>query len=488
MNREKKKNRKKWKIILPIAVILILLLAVGMSRGNQGEVVQEVETAKAVKADIKAALETSGTIECEEVRSYSSPVTAKVSDVSLQVGDTVKKGDFLLTFDTASLEKSYTISQLQSKAENAVNEKSLEMSAKGSAEAAEADAAIQSLQGQIDVLNAQITDLNSQMTGSQNAAAEAAELEKEITELNKSIEELSGVENPTKEQQKELAALTGEQQQKEAEWKACAADSEKAGELENQLAAAQIQMENLQSSMAEEKAKKEAGEAAVLTEAEKQGIQSYSQAAGLTLSQSADALSQAKAGITAEFDGIVTDSEITAGTMAQEGMNLFSIADASKMCVDFQLSKYNLQSVKEGQKVTITSLGNTYKGTVSSIGKIAEKTEAGASMAKARVHIENPDDNLIIGLDAELKVALGSKKDVLSVPIAAVNSDTKGDFVYVLKKGKVEQKYVTTGISSKKRIEITEGLKEGEEVITAIDSSITDGMSAVAKKDTDKEE
>lgn len=489
MNKNKNNKKKRWKIIVPIAVVIIILFAaVGKSKGSSTKMTQEVETAKAVKADIKAALETSGTIGSEDIRSYSSPVTAKVKEVNIQTGDTVEKGDFLLTYDTSSLEKSYTISELQAKAENAVNEKSLEMSAKGSTEAAEADASIQSLQGQIDTLNSQIADLSSQIANSQNTAARAAELEEEIAGLNKSIESLSEKENLTKEQQKELKTLEGEKQKKEEELKAFEASMQKTGDLESQLATAQTQMESLQGSMAEEKAKKEAGEAAVLTEAEKQGIQSSAQAARLTLSQSKDALSSAKAGITAEFNGIVTTTEITAGSMAQEGMTMFSVADASKMCVDFQLSKYNLQSVEKGQKVTITSLGKTYQGSISSIGKIAEKTEAGAAMAKARVHIDNPDDSLIIGLDAELKVQLGSKKDVLAVPMEAVNTDTKGDFVYVLEKGKVKQKYVTTGISSKKQIEITEGLKEGEEVITTIDSSITDGMDAVAKKDKDKKE
>ena len=83
---------------------------------------------------------------------------------------------------------------------------------------------------------------------------------------------------------------------------------------------------------------------------------------------------------------------------------MFSIADASKMCVDFKVSKYNLTSLQVGQKVTITSLDRKYQGSVTNIGKVAEKNRArGAAMATARVHIDNPDDNLIIGLDAKLK-------------------------------------------------------------------------------------
>lgn len=256
----------------------------------------------------------------------------------------------------------------------------------------------------------------------------------------------------------------------------------KVSELENQLKSMQSQAESLQGSKAEEQSKKAAGEASVLTDAEKQGIASSQQAAKLTLSQSADSLEEAKAGIQAEFDGIVTSTEVAAGSAVQEGAPMFSIADASKMCVDFKVSKYNLTSLQVGQKVTITSLDRKYQGSVTNIGKVAEKTEQGAAMATARVHIDNPDDNLIIGLDAKLKIELGKKTDVLKVPIAAVNSDSKGDFVYVLSQEKLQKKYVKTGISSKKNIEIIEGLKEGEKVVTTIDTTIEDGMKAAEKK------
>lgn len=440
-NKNRRRNKKKWKIILPIAVVLVIVLAVA-GRGNKAQnTALEVETAKVKRADIKAVLETGGTIGSEDVRSYSSPVSAKISQMNVQVGDTVKKGDYLLTFDTASLEKSHNISELQSKAENAANEKSLEMSARGSAQAAEASAEISALQSKIADVNQQISEINEQI-----------KKQEEKQKKQKESAETSG------EGAKEIAKL--------------------ASQLEND----QASLESLQNSLVEAQAKKEEGEAMVLTEAEKQGIQASSQAAKLTLSQSADALSTARAGITAEFDGIITASEVTAGTMAQEGMDLISVADASKMCVDFQLSKYNLKSIEEGQKVVITSLDKEYQGSVVSIGKIAQRTEEGAAMAQGRVHIDNPDEGLIIGLDAELKIEMGSKKDVLAVPIAAVNSDTKGDFVYVLNQGKVEKKYVTTGIASKKQIELVEGLEEGEVVITTVDTDLEDGMEAVEKK------
>lgn len=106
------KKKKKWKMILPVAVVVILVIVFVQKGKGSSEPVQEVETAKAEKGNITAELETSGTIGSEDMRTYSSPVNAEIATADLQVGKPVKKGESLITFNTASLEKSYNISYL----------------------------------------------------------------------------------------------------------------------------------------------------------------------------------------------------------------------------------------------------------------------------------------------------------------------------------------------------------------------------------------
>jgi len=71
------------------------------------------------------------------------------------------------------------------------------------------------------------------------------------------------------------------------------------------------------------------------------------------------------------------------------------------------------------------------------------------------------------------------------VPVEAVNTDTTGNFVYVVENGIVVRKDVTTGISSTSFIEITGGLEEGEDVITTISTDLAEG-AAVAVIPTEK--
>ena len=97
-------------------------------------------------------------------------------------------------------------------------------------------------------------------------------------------------------------------------------------------------------------------------------------------------------------------------------------------------------------------------------------------MVMMKVHIDTPDNKLILGLDAKVTVDLGTAQDACIVPVSAVNSDTQGDFVYTIENGTVVKKYVTTGMSSTDEIEIKSGVEPGEKVITTVDSDIIEGM------------
>lgn len=436
-----KKIKSKKKIAIPVIVgVVIVLVAVIKMNTGKGDEIQSVDVAKVKKGTVTATLETSGMVDSEDTHNYVSPVNAKINTVSVQVGDTVKAGDYLLTYDTESLEKSYTISELESKAEGATRKKSLELSEKGKAQVAEAESKINASQANIDSLNGQLATLQSQLEAASGESADVSAIQSSISGVTK-------------------------------------------------------QLEDEQSRLEEAKAEKESASASVLTDAERQGIEYSQEAAKLTLSQSANALKDAKAGIIAEVDGIVTAVTVSAGGMAEEGASMISVANTSSMCVDFQVSKHNLENLAVGQNVKIEWMDSTYEGVVSSISRTAqaaqstnENAKSTATMTSAKVHINNPDDKLIIGLDAKLTIELGTAENVLYVPLAAVNTDSKGDFVYVLKDNIVEKKYVTTGMSSKNDIVITEGLKKGEEVITTIDSNITDGMSAVANASDSEDE
>ena len=108
-------------------------------------------------------------------------------------------------------------------------------------------------------------------------------------------------------------------------------------------------------------------------------------------------------------------------------------------------------------------------------------------MVAARVHIDNPDSNVYLGIEARLKITTAQRQDALLVPVEAVNIDNDGNFCYIIENGALVKKYITTGISSSDYIEVTDGLSEKEEVVTSavMDMDLEEGMEVTPMSETE---
>lgn len=503
--RKPKRKIKKWKIAAAvIAVVVIVRVVGGIFLGGGEEALPMVDTAEVTEGDITSSLDTSGVIASELTRVYASPVNAQIGDIPVVLGQSVRKGEYLLTYDTASLQKSYDIAELQAKAENAASSDTLAKSSESAGDLAESAGEISTLQGQIDALNAEIDALQAQATGNELAGNKNTALNEEITSLSAELEgitaqiaELSAKQDQgalTESEKNTLNKLKKQQKDKEKSIEKKKKSLKKSLDLADsqtriqaELTQKNSRLAELQGQLSEAEAKNSAAEAGILSEEAKANISYTRQASKLTLEQSADDLSKAKAGVTADFDGIVTEIPVSSGTAAAEGTPLITLASADNMCVEVLVSKYNLENLKTDQEAIITFQNKEYKGKISYISKIAQNTESGSAMVLVKVHIDTPDDQLILGLDAKVMISLGTAENVLMVPIAAVNSDTTGDFVYVVEEGVVVKKYVVTGMASAEEMEIKNGLEEGEKVITSVDSGITEGMAVMENVQPDTE-
>lgn len=494
-----KKKIKKWKIVVALIVVLVLVWNVAnavMGKGEGGVI--QVDTVEAVTGSLTSTLATSGTIESENTRVYASPVNAEVGSVPVEVGQSVKKGDFLLTYDTASLEKSYTIAELQAKAEEATGSENLEKSMQNQNDYSAATNDIAVYQGQVDALNAQIAQLQSQQTQNEininntsAVSAEITELEAKIASLNEQIQALEAKEasdsisdsekEKLKQLKKDLSSTEKSYDKKQKDRLNPTDLANYAASLQAQISEKSTQLSDAQGKLAEAQSKQSAAEAGVLTESAKANIEYTKQVALLTLEQNADDLTKAKAGIIAETNGIVTEVTAAEGTAAVEGTALITVADADQMCLSIPVSKYNLENIALDQKAKITFQEHSYEGSVTYISKLAEVTQSGGSMVTVKVHMNNPDDALVIGLDADVDIQLGTVDHAVLVPIDAVNSDNQGDFVYTLENNLVAKHYVTVGMASSEQIAIESGISAGDKIITTIDSTIEEGIPVVER-------
>ena len=248
--------------------------------------------------------------------------------------------------------------------------------------------------------------------------------------------------------------------------------------LESALESASDELAELQSDLASEKAIAEA-DSTSLTKEEKEKLKVTDNLSELDAKSAKELVEEGKKGITAEFNGIVSKADIKQGAAVTQGMELFTIQNTDKASVDVTLSKYDYDTVKEGQSAEITLGDNTYQGAVTKMSHIAVQNEKGTPVISATVSINDPDDDIFLGVDAKVKIHAASAKNVVTLPVEVVNIGKDGSFCYVIEDGLVMKRDITTGISSEDYGEVIDGIKEGEEVISDL-GDYTEGMEVQA--------
>ncbi|QEY25924.1 efflux RND transporter periplasmic adaptor subunit [Neisseria zalophi] len=160
---------------------------------------------------------------------------------------------------------------------------------------------------------------------------------------------------------------------------------------------------------------------------------------------------------------------------------IVQVADLSKMLNKMQIAEGDANKVQAGQKLIFSILGDTEETpreavidsidpglTILSQGAYSAKTDTTdtAVYYYARSLVPNEDNMLHIGMTTENSIIINDVKNVLSIPNLAVKTREGKKIVRILDdKNQPQERIVKTGLSDGTNIEITEGLKEGEQVI-----------------------
>jgi membrane fusion protein, multidrug efflux system len=185
-----------------------------------------------------------------------------------------------------------------------------------------------------------------------------------------------------------------------------------------------------------------------------------------------------KTHIKAPFNGDVGISYVTNSQYVTIGDSLTSIQDIANIQVSFSLSEKYLSKISKNNEVILYSdiyKNQQFKGVVIAIDEyIDPKTRN--FMVKAQ--FSNQDGLLKAGSYARLKVVLNHKNKIL-IPENALLKIEQGDFVYVMIEEKAKMIPVKIGMREDVNVEITEGIKENDAVITSGLIKLRDGADVM---------
>ena len=486
---ETKKWSTKKKVLVSILVILCAAIIAGvLYMFFKPDPLPQVSTAKVTKGSITQTLDMSGKVSSSQKGNFVPIDGTKVLTVNVKVGEYVKKGDVLATFDTSSLNSALAEKQQAylTAVENYNNAKNTAVSSSA----------------QLKEINARLAEINK-------------ELEKQEQEQNKNNNNQN--KNDQNKTDSDASNKFWELVSKALGMDDINAALKKLDELLNSgnsnifgSGVSELQMEKMQLELKKVTLEAQSG---TITQSTYKTIMEASKKELDSLTAS---ISSLKKGWIAEYDGIVSEVNITPGetcrSAASANIDISSIIDLASgntnvadivnallgqtqsgitveyypFVVDFVLGKADIFKVSLDMPCRVTAADDTVvDGVVTYISPVATQSSGvdissligsgSANGVDAKVTIDNPTSSVIIGLDVDISIDVDSKNNVLVVPSEAIKNDSTGTYVYIYnsKTKRIKFSKVELGLSDDTRYEIVSGCEEGDTVITTVPTGTT---------------
>lgn len=195
----------------------------------------------------------------------------------------------------------------------------------------------------------------------------------------------------------------------------------------------------------------------------------------------------AQKSVYAPWDGKLGLRNISVGSFVAPGQKIVWLQKVDPIYVDFSISEEDYGRIADGQKVTALFTAwpeQTFAGTVQTTdAKLSEESR----MITVRATFGNADGRLLPGMYANVTVDFGEPESVVTVPQTAVTYSLYGDNVFVVVPAKqpdpnnkdeqleIERRFVKVGPMRGGRVQVVEGLKPGDRVVTAGHNKIDQG-------------
>ena len=450
--------KKKWKVILILTLVVLVSGGVFASiRFNERGIV-DVQTGKVVRQDLTATVTASGEIKPKNYINLGANTIgpAPITEILVKEGDHVHKGQTVAKLESIQAGADVT-------AQRAAIDTAL-------ADSAASEAGLRS---------------NHDAVQTAQATLDRNKTELERTKLN--------IDRATELYNSKLIAKQ-DFDQKKAEYDTAVSA---VGEAQARLAQAKSQ---------------EAQARQQLDSAQKRVAQLQA-----NLTRYKDVLD--KYYVVSPINGMVTNLPVRVGETVVPGIEnsaaslIMTVADMSVITAEVKVDETDIVNVSLGQgaDVTIDAIPNkTFKGHVTEIGNTAILRSTGLAASQSAVSnqeakdfkvviaLDNPPEDIRPGLSCTGKIITATRQQALSIPIQALTVRTRGDLepinkinkkpgvqaaskadplsekakkeeltgVFVVKNGRAEFEQVNTGITGATDIEVLNGLKEGDQIIT----------------------
>jgi HlyD family secretion protein len=444
--------KRKWRVWIIIGGVLVLGVGVVVGASYSKRGIVEVQTGRATRQDLTSIVTASGEIKPKNYINIGANAQGVITQILVKEGDTVRRGQLLATLESVQPRADVT-------AQEATLDSAQADTAAAEASVAAADENLDSTQATIDRAKADLEQAKLDLGRGQQLLDQKLIAKQEFDSRRTTYES-------------RVAAV------REAEARYAQAKAQRA-QAESQLAGTR---------------KRIAQNRAMLVRLD-------------------DVLK--KHSTYAPLDGVVTNLPVRIGETVVPGIQnssastIMTIADMSLITAEVKVDETDIVNVALGQTgdITIDAIPNKiFKGHVTEIGNTAILRSTGVAASQSAVSsqeakdfkvvlaLDDPPADIRPGLSATAKITTATRKNALTIPIQALTVRRKMDLepekkggveaasrpdppaekarqeeiqgVFVAVNGKAVFRKVDTGITGATDIEVTGGLRDGDEVLT----------------------
>ena len=168
----------------------------------------------------------------------------------------------------------------------------------------------------------------------------------------------------------------------------------------------------------------------------------------------------------APFDGIIGLRYLSEGSYATSSTKIAKLIKISPIKIEFSISEKYASEIKIGYPITFKIVGND-KVFSASVYAIDPKIDIETRTIVLRALYPNKDEELKSGRYAEITLELSQIDNAIAIPTEALIPEMEGEKVFIYKNGKAQSVKVNTGLRTESKIQITDGLKFGDTLITS---------------------
>ncbi|MEI7524492.1 MAG: efflux RND transporter periplasmic adaptor subunit [Mariniphaga sp.] len=175
----------------------------------------------------------------------------------------------------------------------------------------------------------------------------------------------------------------------------------------------------------------------------------------------------AKFQVISPFKGAIVDlPQVTSGTRVIANAAVVTLMDYSKLLMEINLPEKNITTINVGQEVNITNYTLPKDTLKARINELSPVVSTETRTFKGKLVIDNAALKLRPGMFVKADIEVARRDSAIVISKDIIVSGNRGKAVYIVEKGASRERIITTGLENETSVEVIEGLKKNERVVT----------------------